>query len=103
MTGHGQCVIGVVTVIDIGDAEFDFEHCCRKGHAIVSTLVRPPKQSGRFGRWAAALAADRVAQSAIFGSAVFVAGVGRRIVAEAWMQNLWSHPGQGGGQGPGRT
>jgi hypothetical protein len=40
-------VVGVVTVIDIGDAKFDFEHCCRKSHAIVSTLVVFPYQSGR--------------------------------------------------------
>ncbi len=47
MTGHGQRVIGVVTVIDIGDAELDFEHCCRKGHVLVSTQVAYPEQSGR--------------------------------------------------------
>ncbi|MEV3904590.1 hypothetical protein AB0K11_19885 [Mycobacterium sp. NPDC050551] len=41
-------MIGVVTVIDIGDAEFDFEHCCRKSHVIVSTLVVFPERSGRF-------------------------------------------------------
>ena len=46
MTGQGQRVIGVVTVIDIGDAKFDFEHCCRKGHVIVSTLVVFLEQSG---------------------------------------------------------
>ena len=50
MTGHGQRVIGIVTVIDIRDAEFDFEHCCRKGHVMVSTLVMIPEQSGRFER-----------------------------------------------------
>jgi hypothetical protein len=48
MTSHGQRVIGVVTVIDIGDAKFDFEYRCRKGHVIVSTLVVFPEQSGRF-------------------------------------------------------
>jgi hypothetical protein len=42
-------VIGVVPVIDIGDAEFDFEHRCRKGHAIVSTRVAFPECSGRRG------------------------------------------------------
>jgi hypothetical protein len=47
MAGHGQRVIGVVTVVDIGDAEFDFEHCCRKGHVIVSTLGVFREQSGR--------------------------------------------------------
>ncbi|GAB5905955.1 hypothetical protein OKHIF_40560 [Mycobacteroides chelonae] len=47
MTSHGQRVIGVVTVIDIGDAKFDFEDCCRKGHVIVSTQVVPTEQSGR--------------------------------------------------------
>jgi hypothetical protein len=30
-------------VIDIGDAKFDFEDCCRKGHVIVSTLVVLPE------------------------------------------------------------
>lgn len=55
MTGHGQCVIGVVTVIDIGDAKFDFENCCRKGHVIVSTRVVPPEQSGRI-QWSRRLA-----------------------------------------------
>lgn len=47
MTGHGQRVIGVVAVIDIGDGEFDLEHCRRKSHVIVSTLVVLPVQSGR--------------------------------------------------------
>jgi hypothetical protein len=47
MTGHGQLVIGVVAVIDIRDAEFDFEHCCRKGHVIVSTLVVFPERLAR--------------------------------------------------------
>ncbi|BBZ75969.1 hypothetical protein MANY_13060 [Mycolicibacterium anyangense] len=27
-------------MIDVGDAKFDFEHCCRKSHALVSTMVR---------------------------------------------------------------
>lgn len=47
MAGHGQRVIGVVAVIDIGDAKFDFENCCRKGHVIVSTQVVRPEQAGR--------------------------------------------------------
>ena len=47
MTGHGQRVIGVVTVIDIGDAKLNLEHCCRKGHVIVSTPVVFPEWSGR--------------------------------------------------------
>jgi hypothetical protein len=41
-------VIGVVTVIDIGDTKFHFEHCCRKSHVILSTQVVFPEQSGRF-------------------------------------------------------
>jgi hypothetical protein len=39
MASHGQGVIGVITVIDVGDAKFDFEHRCGKSHVIVSTLV----------------------------------------------------------------
>ncbi len=46
MTGHGQRAIGVVTVIDIGDAKPNSEHCCRKGHVIASTLVVFPEQPG---------------------------------------------------------
>lgn len=48
MTGYGQRVIGIVTVIDIGDTKLDFEYCCRKGHVIVCTQVVSPEQSGRF-------------------------------------------------------
>ena len=47
MAGHGQRVIGVVAVIDIGDAKCDFEDCCRKGHGLVSTRVVHAQQSGR--------------------------------------------------------
>jgi hypothetical protein len=47
-TAHGQRAIGVVTVTDIRDTKFDFEHCCRKGHAIVSTPVVFLQQSSHF-------------------------------------------------------